>query len=90
MVAGTWQLLRQQRLLLECYQDEVKYLVTHCRHMNQITSSNRKCTSIRILAVFHSIGSKIASFPGALGNWGEERLVSTVHACASSSVTFSV
>ena len=28
----------------------------------------------------------LASFPGALGNWGEERLVSTVRACAAPQV----
>ena len=28
----------------------------------------------------------VASFPGALGNWGEERLVSTVRACAAPQV----
>ena len=31
-------------------------------------------------------GSPIASFPGAIGNWGEERLVSTVRACAAPQV----
>ena len=30
--------------------------------------------------------SYLASFPGALGNWGEERLVSTVRACAAPQV----
>ena len=29
---------------------------------------------------------RLASFPGALGNWGEERLVSTVRACAAPQV----
>ena len=32
------------------------------------------------------IYAHLASFPGALGNWGEERLVSTVRACAAPQV----
>ena len=36
--------------------------------------------------IHSSVHSHLASFPGALGNWGEERLVSTVRACAAPQV----
>ena len=35
-----------------------------------------------------SAGMSLASFPDALGNWGEERLVSAVRACAAPQVFF--